>query len=542
MKKTILVVDDDAFIYKVLSSYLLSKGYETVWAKNGQEGYETFVKILPDLIITDILMPVLNGPDMLKKIREHKDGEKAPVFVMSSIEKSFKMQRDVKHNYGAGAFLKKPFDLPVLLKLVKEHIGQAPLPENHESGEKKPAEPAKIIKGAFDNISYAKVLHQFHKRKSTGCLDVKSNRKQIKIYFQNGNPVDIKSNYLQEDSLLRILRTMTPGDDDRLDQWVNGMEEKGLLQCEALVEMGVITRNQLSKALREQTYEKIITPFGWQSGAYKFTEGIMVQDTDFLLSEPLINIILRGISTHFTQKLLKELFGGKENRTFVKSKQAYYNTSEMILSDKDTTVIELLDLGYTVSKIIEKSKADAKRTLELVFLLSVLGIYLLENEKEEKKAKEKTPPVMSDKFTGRNLILGIYSSNFGDSKAEDFFDVGSRLMISRNYTAAADSFEIAIALDNHKTKYFAMMALAILRMNKKDSDRYVNPKSLLDHGIRMNRNCSHIRFVFGQLAKDNKQFTQAKSFFESALSINPDHEEAQRELRLVKMKLRSFSA
>ncbi len=67
----IMVVDDEKLIVRLLSMSLQSDGYETVKAYNGEEGLALFKKETPDIVITDIKMPGMDGLELLKKIKEH---------------------------------------------------------------------------------------------------------------------------------------------------------------------------------------------------------------------------------------------------------------------------------------------------------------------------------------------------------------------------------------------------------------------------------------------------------------------------------------
>ena len=72
MKKKILVVDDDPNIVLAISTLLQLHHYEVASASNGLEGYKRFLIFKPEIVLVDIMMPMLNGHEMVKKIREKK--------------------------------------------------------------------------------------------------------------------------------------------------------------------------------------------------------------------------------------------------------------------------------------------------------------------------------------------------------------------------------------------------------------------------------------------------------------------------------------
>jgi DNA-binding response OmpR family regulator len=85
-KKKILVVDDDNNLRKVLIDKLDLSGFDAIGASNGKEGLEKALEIHPDVILLDILMPIMNGQQMLKELREDDWGKKAKVIMLTVIE------------------------------------------------------------------------------------------------------------------------------------------------------------------------------------------------------------------------------------------------------------------------------------------------------------------------------------------------------------------------------------------------------------------------------------------------------------------------
>lgn len=84
----ILIVDDQKSIRDLLFLFLTRNcQFECCLAENGERGLEIFKKETPDLIITDIEMPIMNGKEMIKKIRSF--GSQIPVIFMSSLRENF---------------------------------------------------------------------------------------------------------------------------------------------------------------------------------------------------------------------------------------------------------------------------------------------------------------------------------------------------------------------------------------------------------------------------------------------------------------------
>jgi DNA-binding response OmpR family regulator len=85
-KIKILIVEDDLLLLEGYAVTLKSEGFSVLKAKDGQEGLEVALKEKPDLILADILMPVMDGFEMLKELRQEQDyGKNVPVILLTNL-------------------------------------------------------------------------------------------------------------------------------------------------------------------------------------------------------------------------------------------------------------------------------------------------------------------------------------------------------------------------------------------------------------------------------------------------------------------------
>ena len=113
---TILVVDDEAQIRRVLRSTLSSNGYDVLEAKNGDEAIETAVRARPDLILLDVNMPGISGLELLTQIRN----EATPAILITAHDDE--QVRNRVFAAGAVGFFLKPFDNRQLISTVKDAL------------------------------------------------------------------------------------------------------------------------------------------------------------------------------------------------------------------------------------------------------------------------------------------------------------------------------------------------------------------------------------------------------------------------------------
>ena len=116
---TILIIDDEEIIRVLLRSALVAAGHEVVEAANGREGLELYRRRPADLVITDIIMPGLNGLDMLLELT--REFLHAKVIAISG-EGGEKNVLDVAKLLEARQTFQKPFSMPHLLGAVRYEL------------------------------------------------------------------------------------------------------------------------------------------------------------------------------------------------------------------------------------------------------------------------------------------------------------------------------------------------------------------------------------------------------------------------------------
>jgi CheY-like chemotaxis protein len=115
----VLVVDDDPNIRKMIMAALRREGYEFAEAGNGKEALEAMRSQRPDVVVLDLMMPILSGWDVLQEREKEPELQTIPVIVISA-NRAPEVARAV--DKGICAFLPKPFDIGALSALVKSCV------------------------------------------------------------------------------------------------------------------------------------------------------------------------------------------------------------------------------------------------------------------------------------------------------------------------------------------------------------------------------------------------------------------------------------
>ena len=114
MAKTILIVEDDPNISELVQMYLEKEGYNTRIASDGGQGLDLFRQLRPDLVLLDIMLPVMDGWSVLRTIRQDS---KTPVIMLTAKGETNDKVQGLKQ--GADDYLTKPFEPQELLACVR---------------------------------------------------------------------------------------------------------------------------------------------------------------------------------------------------------------------------------------------------------------------------------------------------------------------------------------------------------------------------------------------------------------------------------------
>ena len=119
-RKKILVIEDDEDIRTVVTTRLKRAGYETIIAADGMDGLRRFYGDRPDLVVLDIAMPVMDGWQVLERLREVSD---VPVLILTAATQERDKLRGLRS--GADDYITKPFSGEELLARVEGALRRA---------------------------------------------------------------------------------------------------------------------------------------------------------------------------------------------------------------------------------------------------------------------------------------------------------------------------------------------------------------------------------------------------------------------------------
>ena len=119
-KQKILLVEDELTLRETIEEILDLNNYEVETASNGENAFKILENWQPDIIISDVMMPVMSGFELIQRIKLIDHLKNIPIIFLSALVAKNEIKKGM--NLGARAFLTKPFIIADLLKLIKKHI------------------------------------------------------------------------------------------------------------------------------------------------------------------------------------------------------------------------------------------------------------------------------------------------------------------------------------------------------------------------------------------------------------------------------------
>jgi DNA-binding response OmpR family regulator len=116
--KKILIVEDQAPVAKILTEILKKGGFEVHNAINGQVGIDMAFEVKPDFILTDIMMPVKTGYELIQELRANPEFSTTPIYAISA--KGGTKDAEAAIGIGASGFLPKPFSPGTVVEMIKK--------------------------------------------------------------------------------------------------------------------------------------------------------------------------------------------------------------------------------------------------------------------------------------------------------------------------------------------------------------------------------------------------------------------------------------
>jgi CheY-like chemotaxis protein/curved DNA-binding protein CbpA len=426
--KTALVVEDDKGIQALLRDALELEGFQVMCEKDGDWGLRALQRRLPDVLVTDILLPTLGGFDLIQQLRGMPGGDHVPVVAISGIYRASKHKKNAKERLGVAAYLDKPFEIVQLVDALKEAMGSEypsarprakakaadlgpsrataddPLADTGTRDEKRDVEEAensfsgpRTAKGNLKHKRFPEVLSQLYRWKASGALLLRRERTKKIVYLKEGYPIFVKSNLLSE-CLGRVLVREKMISDEECEKSLQLMKDRpGRQQGTVLIELGAISPHNLVFGLQLQLEQKLFDIFSWPDGDYQFNAKIEIPAQTVHLDMSLATIVYEGVRRRFSEGQLDDLLEPFLEAFIGPHPDPAHRYQDLSLEADERRLLALVDGRRTMRDVIERGGLARLHAKQLVY--SLLASEAIQPLSRAAKKKDALAPLDTSSMT-----------------------------------------------------------------------------------------------------------------------------------------------
>ncbi|MFQ6116437.1 MAG: response regulator, partial [bacterium] len=198
-QQTVLVVDDDPKNIEILVGALINSGFQAATALNGLDAWQKIKKYLPDLILTEIDLPEMDGFQLLTKIKA--DPQTAPIPLIFLTGRSGIQDKVKSFTLGAKDYIVKPLHVREIIARIKMILARLTRRKQQEE------EVSSRLVGRLQELSVVDLIESFGVERKTGILNLTNeNNKSGQIFFRDGSIVNaVLGNFRAEKAVYQML-------------------------------------------------------------------------------------------------------------------------------------------------------------------------------------------------------------------------------------------------------------------------------------------------------------------------------------------------
>ncbi len=389
MSRTVLVIEDEPAVAGMIKNALVADGCDVVVASDGESGLDRFAESRFDAVVVDVVLPRLQGFDLLPRLRNLPGGAEVPVVMLRGDVRGDGFAERAEGRHDIAAYLHKPVDLKRLTDVVRAETGHAGaaggqlaavLGDDAAAAEPPPPEPPPIstpMQGELNDVPFARLLGAIYSHRRTGALMLRKSSVKKLIYFREGLPTFVKSNLLHE-CLGRIMvaeRLITQEECDH--SLARKQTEPHKRQGELLVDMGCISPHNLAFGLELQMQAKLFDVFSWLEGRYQFNASVEYDGEAIPMSMGPAMLIYEGASRAMSTERIRRDLQFAQDWMLVPTRSESFRYQALQLDPRADRFLARIDGTRSVAALIasgELSPADATVILYALVCTSLVRV------------------------------------------------------------------------------------------------------------------------------------------------------------------------
>jgi len=401
--KRVLIITVEPELRYFLQQALNSAGFQVAAVRESAEALRLLLTEDHDLALIDLQMPEISGPHICRALRKHDKTRDLPIVMLSGKPLDELQLEQEKKNCGTEEFLIKPITGVDLQNMLERVFNRRP----EKTGEKE--QPIR-------DFTIPMLLHRFYMEQATGLLHLQHGNAKKVIYIKDGYPIFTRSNVLHE-CLGRMLVKEDRITQTDCDQSVELSRASGRLQGTELIEMGLLTPQELHEALIHQVTEKLLTTFAWRSGTWWFVPGKDFKGNVTSIKMTPATLIMKGIERFWTPTQLNDFLAPFRSDYIQQSTDPKYRFQDMQLSRRGQAVLTSCQGRETLEKILEEHPL-ARREVQKIMAALMISELVERHTIPAESAVDEEPQEEGEKVVDAKLrykILDDYKRILGSN-------------------------------------------------------------------------------------------------------------------------------
>ncbi len=355
--KRILIINAELDLRYFLHQSLSSAGFQVETVDRSAEGLRLLLTEDFHLALIDLNMPEISGPNICRALRRHDKTRELPIVMLSGKPLDQQQLEQEKKNCDAEDILVKPITGIALQQMLEQVFARR-------------AEQDAAKDHPIRDFTMPMLLHRFYMEKATGLLHLQHGNAKKIVYIKDGYPIFTRSNVLNE-CLGRMLvkeGRMTQVD---CDQSVERSRASGRLQGTELIDMGLLTPQELHEALIHQVTEKLLTTFAWRSGTWRFVPGKDFKRNVTSIKMTPATLIVKGIERFWTPSQLDDFLAPFRSDYIKQATDPKYRFQEVELSKRGQAIFKSCQGRDTLEQILEAHPLARREVQKIIAALMI---------------------------------------------------------------------------------------------------------------------------------------------------------------------------
>lgn len=398
MAPYLLVVESDPELQRQIAAALSEANYQLSTEREGEWARRSLLIRVPDALVINTRLSDGTGYEVAEALRKDPDAAQVPIVFLAASDRGVSHTAEARRRFAPAEVVPGPLDASSLLARLLQILpppvspprgridspaAMAP-PDDEQAQEgasverqastlQAPEAEAPALQGSLAQHSFAHVLRQlFVERRSGALLVVREQTKKI-VYVEDGYPVAVRSNALQE-CLGQILLARRRISAEVLKRSLARMKKEKRQQGEILVEMGALSPHGLSEALLHQMEAKLLELFSWTTGSFVFKAGWRVEREAVALDRPTGALILEGVRLRYDEARKERVLALAAGKFIAPTSDPWLRLQDLTPDAADRGFMSRVDGSATLEEILNRPPVPQERARTLMVAMLEAGM------------------------------------------------------------------------------------------------------------------------------------------------------------------------